>query len=315
MYLSIVYPIVKGAMEGYHGSVCAYGQTATGKTFSIQGTRKHPGILPLAMVDCFKLIKSSVNSKYILRVSYMEIYNECLRDLLSPSSPGVRIVDGKREGILVCGLKEEVVVSPEQVFAHISTGETHRHVGKTNANENSSRSHTIFRLIIECRETQSDKVRISTLQIVDLAGSESMKMAQTSGNRKNEGAFINKSLLTFGTVIRKLSEQSSDPNMHIPYRNSKLTRVLQPSLEGNSRIALICTITPELADVSESMNTLQFATRAKLVQTSARVNEEDDTGTLLQRYEEEISELKEELARAQKVESTSNESSLSFWFC
>ena len=138
-------------MEGYHGSVFAYGQTSTGKTYTMQGTGDSPGIVPLAVHHCFNYIGASTEREFLLRVSYMEIYNEQINDLFSPSNNSIRIYEHKGKGVVVKGMKEEVVISPEQVFALITAGEAHRHIGATEMNENSSRSHTIFRLVIESR--------------------------------------------------------------------------------------------------------------------------------------------------------------------
>jgi len=198
IYDTAVQSVVSSAMEGYHSSVFAYGQTASGKTYTMQGTHNHPGIVPLAVEECFDVATSSRFREFLLRVSYMEIYNEQIIDLLSPGSltagrvgGGVRIYEHKTAGVVVKGLKEEVVVSQEQVFALICAGEAHRHVGSTTMNANSSRSHTIFRLVIESRaksaeadEGEATSVRVSTLSLVDLAGSESVKQSNTEGERR-----------------------------------------------------------------------------------------------------------------------------------
>ena len=191
IYNMAVKSIVAAALEGYHGSVFAYGQTATGKTFTMQGTADEPGIVPLAVHDCFSYIRQrngmSKDREFLLRMSYMEIYNEQINDLLSPSSlQTIRIYESRGKGVVVKGMKEEVVISAEQVFALVAAGEAHRHIGSTEMNANSSRSHTIFRLVIESKAMNTNsksKVRVSTLSLVDLAGSESVKSTHTSGER------------------------------------------------------------------------------------------------------------------------------------
>jgi hypothetical protein len=311
IYSTGVRSVVLASMMGYHSSVFTYGQTASGKTFTMQGTGSSPGIIPLAVNECFDYAYNKANEsrEFLLRVGYIEIYNETIVDLLSPRSVNsVRIYENKG-GVVVKGMKEEVVVSPEHVFALISSGEAHRHVGSTNMNANSSRSHTIFRLVIESKQHDETSVRVSTLSLVDLAGSESVKQSNTTGERRKEGHYINKSLLTLGHVIWKLSEASrKHPNMsfaelskHIPYRDSKLTRLLQPSLGGNAQISIICNISPLSAHVEESHNTLKFASRAKRIRQTATINEGMDDATLLKQYREEIEGLREQLKNMQEA--------------
>jgi centromeric protein E len=292
-------------MDGYHASVFAYGQTSTGKTFTMTGTKDSPGIVPLAVEDCFSLIETlDAPREYLLRVSYMEIYNEQIIDLLSSNPQPVRIFESKEGNVIVRGLREEVVSSPAHVFSLICEGETRRQVGSTNMNKHSSRSHTIFRVWIESRSSAYDhsKVRISSLSLVDLAGSESVRLSGSSGERRKEGQYINKSLMTLGQVVYKLSEvkrQGASDKVHIPYRDSKLTRLLQPSLSGNAQIVVICNISPQACHMEESHNTLKFAIRAKRIQQKASRTEVTDEKTLLQSYREEIEDLKEQLRQAQ----------------
>lgn len=299
--------VVESAMDGYHASVFAYGQTSTGKTFTMSGTKSHPGILPLAIEDCFRLIETLDSPReYLLRVSYMEIYNEQIIDLLSANPQPVRIFE-KGGDVVVRGLSEEVVSSPAQVFSLICEGETRRQVGSTNMNKHSSRSHTIFRVWIESRssEYEHSAVRISSLSLVDLAGSESIRLTGSTGERRKEGQYINKSLMALGQVVYKLSEMkrqgTPDGKVHIPYRDSKLTRLLQPSLSGNAQIVVICNISPQVSHLEESHNTLKFATRAKRIQQKAVRTEVTDEKTLLQSYRQEIADLKEQLREAQEA--------------
>ena len=186
----------------------------------------------------------SQGREFLLRVSYLEIYNEIINDLLDSNNHNLRIREDKTTGIFVEGLKEELVVSAEQVMAILSMGEASRKYGATSFNETSSRSHTIFRMVIESRDrTDTSKgaaVWRSVLSLIDLAGSEKVGRSTSTGQRAKEGLSINKSLLTLGNVINKLSDPRSAKG-HIPYRDSKLTRILQPSLSGNARVCLICT--------------------------------------------------------------------------
>ncbi|OZJ05788.1 hypothetical protein BZG36_01276 [Bifiguratus adelaidae] len=276
-------------------------------------TKEQPGVIPQAINDVFKYIAESKSLEFLLRVSYLEIYNETLRDLLSPEAEDLQIREDKKRGVYVSPLKEEIVTSAKQVMNIVARGEAHRHTSVTDYNLYSSRSHTVFQMIIECRpkgyksSVQSittsrfanargdDGVRISKLSLIDLAGSEK---AASSTERRMEGAYINKSLLTLGTVISKLTEKNSS---HIPYRDSKLTRILQGSLSGNARVSVICTISPTLMTLEESRNTLQFAARVKRVVTRAQSNAINDKDALIQKYEAEIADLKAQLQSTNEV--------------
>ncbi|GJV77675.1 kinesin-like protein KIN-7K, chloroplastic isoform X1 [Tanacetum coccineum] len=252
--------VVGGAMEGVNGTIFAYGVTSSGKTHT------------------------------------MHVVN----DLLNPAGQNLRIREDS-QGTFVEGIKEEVVLSPAHALSLIAAGEDivstheHRHVGSTNFNLLSSRSHTIFTLTIEsspCGEYgDSGDVNLSQLNLIDLAGSESSK-AETTGVRRKEGSYINKSLLTLGTVISKLTEARA---AHIPYRDSKLTRLLQSSLSGHGRVSLICTVTPSSSNTEETHNTLKFAHRAKHIEIQAAQNKIIDEKSLIKKYQNEIRLLKEEL--------------------
>ncbi|KAF9994015.1 hypothetical protein BGZ79_001269, partial [Entomortierella chlamydospora] len=316
LYNSSVKNLVQSAMEGYNGTVFAYGQTSSGKTYS--GNETQPGITPRAVDDIFKYIRENSDREFLLRVSYLEIYNESIRDLLSPEAIDLRIHEDRRRGVYVSPLKEEIVTTPSQVMRIIERGDYQRHVSSTDFNAHSSRSHSIFQIVIESRDRSPGNsggsptsrkplgsksatgVRVSQLNLIDLAGSEK---AASNEERRKEGAFINKSLLTLGTVISKLTEEKG---AHIPYRDSKLTRILQSSLNGNARVSVICTISPSHLNVEESHNTLKFASRVKKVVTKAQTNQVMDDKALLEKYRREISELK-----AQLMLTASGESSVS----
>ncbi|KAL6642832.1 hypothetical protein ACP70R_021013 [Stipagrostis hirtigluma subsp. patula] len=285
-------PVVKGAMEGINGTVFAYGVTSSGKTHTMHGDQNCPGIIPLAIKDVFSMIQDTPGREFLLRVSYLEIYNEVINDLLDPTGQNLRVREDA-QGTYVEGIKEEVVLSPGHALSFIAAGEEHRHVGSNNFNLFSSRSHTIFTMMIEssARGDEYDGVMYSQLNLIDLAGSESSK-TETTGLRRREGAYINKSLLTLGTVIGKLSEGRAT---HIPYRDSKLTRLLQSSLSGHGHVSLICTITPASSNMEETHNTLKFASRAKRVEIYASRNRIIDEKSLIKKYQREISSLKQEL--------------------
>jgi centromeric protein E len=199
------------------------------------------------------------------------------------------------QGTYIEGIKEEVVLSPAHVLSLIAAGEEHRHIGSTSFNLLSSRSHTMFTLTIESSplgdNNEGGAVHLSQLNLIDLAGSESSK-AETSGLRRKEGSYINKSLLTLGTVISKLTDRRAS---HVPYRDSKLTRLLESSLSGHGRVSLICTVTPASSNSEETHNTLKFAHRAKHIEIQAAQNKIIDEKSLIKKYQYEIRQLKEEL--------------------
>ncbi|KAI8052663.1 P-loop containing nucleoside triphosphate hydrolase protein [Thamnidium elegans] len=268
VYKAGILDLVRSAMMGYNGTVFAYGQTASGKTY---GTENEPGVIPRAVQEVFSYIEEDTSGReYLLRVSYMEIYNEKIKDLLNTKNTDPEIVEDKK-GVYVRNLKEVIVKTAQEVMNCIKEGEGNRHISATDYNEHSSRSHTVFQFVIESRSkgvpaNANRGVRVSQLNLIDLAGSE--KVA-TDIERRKEGGYINKSLLTLGNVISKLT--SDEPAAHIPFRNSKLTRILQVALSGNARISVICTINPTFASKDESLNTLRFAQRAKLVKTAAKM--------------------------------------------
>ncbi|KAH8515878.1 hypothetical protein H0E87_004340 [Populus deltoides] len=286
--------VVGGAMKGINGTVFAYGVTSSGKTHTMHGEQKSPGIIPLAVKDVFGIIQETPGREFLLRVSYLEIYNEVINDLLNPMGQNLRIREDA-QGTYVEGIKVEVVLSPAHALSLIASGEEHRHVGSNNFNLLSSRSHTIFTLTIEsspCGEYQGEEdVTLSQLNLIDLAGSESSK-TETTGLRRKEGSYINKSLLTLGTVISKLTDEKAT---HVPYRDSKLTRLLQSSLSGHGRVSLICTVTPASSNSEETHNTLKFAHRSKQVEIKASQNKIMDEKSLIKKYQKEISCLKQEL--------------------
>ncbi|KAG0628986.1 hypothetical protein M758_1G068000 [Ceratodon purpureus] len=298
--------LVLSAVSGFNGTIFAYGQTSSGKTYTMQGSASDQGVIRLAIQDVFTNIEKIEDREFLVRVSYMEIYNEEINDLLAPENRKLQIHENLERGIFVAGLREEIADSVEQVIAVLECGEAQRHFAETDMNVNSSRSHTIFRMVIESRDkshdssqdndlSAQDAVRVSVLNLVDLAGSERISKTGAEGVRLKEGAHINKSLTTLGIVINKLSEGGGKQGAHVPYRDSKLTRILQSALGGNARTAIICTINPDEIHVDETRGTLQFASRAKRVTNCAQVNEILTDAALLKRQKEEIKELRRRL--------------------
>lgn len=311
----------------------------------MQGTASSPGVIPLAITDIFSYIRETPSREFLLRVSYLEIYNEKIHDLLSMSTNGggiggpavqeeIKLREDSKRGVYASPLKEEIVQSPTQLLRVIARGDQARRTASTQFNSRSSRSHAVVQIVVESREripggpaasTENKRsallpggVRVSTLSLIDLAGSEK---AAESKERRQEGSHINKSLLTLGTVVSKLSEhkdgKSDKDGKHLPYRDSKLTRLLQGALSGNSLVSILCTIqigsTGSAAaantHTNETLNTLKFASRAKnnLVSHAKRAEEalgaggEGGARVLLERYRMEISELKSQLeAQAKK---------------
>ncbi|XP_050228609.1 kinesin-like protein KIN-7O isoform X2 [Mercurialis annua] len=277
--------------------------TNSGKTHTMRGSDMEPGVIRLAVHDLFDTIQQDVDREFLLRMSYMEIYNEDINDLLAPEHRKLQIHESLERGIHVAGLQEEIVASPQQVLDRMRFGESHRHIGETNMNVYSSRSHTIFRMIIESRDRTEDEdissscdaVRVSVLNLVDLAGSERAAKTGAEGVRLKEGSHINKSLMTLGTVIKKLSEGAESQGGHVPYRDSKLTRILQPALGGNANTAIICNITLAQIHTDETKSSLLFASRALRVTNCAHVNEILTDAALLKRQKKEIEELRTKL--------------------
>ncbi|KAL8206873.1 UNVERIFIED_CONTAM: hypothetical protein K2H54_032855 [Gekko kuhli] len=304
---------VDGTKSFTFGTIFAYGQTASGKTHTILGTKRAPGILPMAIEDVFKTICGVPDREFLLRISYMEIHNETIKDLLCSNirkkKPLVVREDINRS-IFVEDLIEEVVVSPEHVMSWLKNGEKNRHYGETKMNARSSRSHTIFRMVIESKEKSDASnsncdgaVMVSHLNLVDLAGSERASQTGTDGIRLKEGCYINRSLFILAQVIKKLSDDQ--PGGFINYRDSKLTRILQNSLGGNAKTAIICTVTP--VSLEETLSTLQFASTAKKMKNSPKVNEVLDDDALLKRYRREIEDLKRRLEEVSSDSHTRDE--------
>ncbi|GAA5828070.1 hypothetical protein JCM11251_005717 [Rhodosporidiobolus azoricus] len=305
LYDGKIRPVVRAALGGFNGTVFAYGQTASGKTHTMMGSPEEPGVIPLAIDELFSYIhKQNTHRTYSLRVSFLEIYNEQLRDLLAsstqattssnssnainPSKPPEIVGSGRVEN-----LTERAVSLPNEVLDVLKEGDMRRRVGATDWNERSSRSHCVFVVTIESMSKKGGEARTSQLNLIDLAGSES---ATGQSDRLAEGKFINRSLLTLGTVIAKLTEPSpTGSTAHIPYRDSKLTRLLQPALSGNSRVAVVCTVSPDAEQASETLSTLKFARRAKMVVTKAERGVLMTDQILLKRYAAQVDELQAQI--------------------
>ncbi|KAF8098054.1 hypothetical protein N665_0275s0024 [Sinapis alba] len=278
-------------VSGVHASVFAYGQTSSGKTYTMSG------ITDYALADIYDYIAKHKEREFVLKFSAMEIYNESVRDLLSTDISPLRLLDDPEKGTVVEKLTEETLRGWNHFKELLSICIAQRHIGETALNEVSSRSHQILRLTVESTAREylaNDKFSTltATVNFIDLAGSERASQSLSAGTRLKEGGHINRSLLTLGTVIRKLSKGKTG---HIPFRDSKLTRILQSSLGGNARTAIICTMSPARIHVEQSRNTLLFASCAKEVITNAQVNIVMSDKVLVKHLQRELAKLESEL--------------------
>ncbi|XP_045520065.1 kinesin-related protein 4-like [Pieris brassicae] len=299
VYNDIAKPIVEAAIAGINGTIFAYGQTSSGKTHTMTGTDDSPGIIHLAVLNLFDLIRKIPDRDFLLRVSFVEIYNETLIDLLDVTK-NIKICD-THNGVKV-DTTEKVTASPGEVLEFMKQGEANRQTASTNMNDKSSRSHSIFQITIESREHTEDEeevgsVNISQLNLVDLAGSERAGQTGATGIRFKEGTHINKSLSVLALVIKQLSEGQ---NKHVSYRDSKLTRILQNSLGGNAKTSIICAVTP--AVVEETISTLQFACRAKAIKNRPEVNAVATSSSMIQNLTKQLCALKTALENKRNVE-------------
>ena len=270
LYDETAFSLVESVLEGYNGTIFAYGQTGCGKTFTMSGNSKVPelrGIIPNSFVHIFGAIGVAESSKFFLvRCSYLEIYNEEVRDLLNyDPNTKLELKESKENGIFVKNLSNKTVKNIEDIDNAMNFGNSHRITKETNMNEKSSRSHAIFTIYIETSETVESKtlIKAGKLNLVDLAGSERQKKTGVSGDRMKEAIEINLSLSALGNVISALVDGSSS---HIPYRDSKLTRLLQDSLGGNTKTVMVAVVSPADYNYDESLSTLRYASRAKFIQ-------------------------------------------------
>lgn len=269
-------PTVDDILNGYNGTVFAYGQTGAGKSYTMMGTNidddNGKGVIPRIVEQIFQnILSSAANIEYTVRVSYMEIYMERIRDLLAPQNDNLPVHEEKNRGVYVKGLLEIYVSSVQEVFEVMRRGGNARAVAATNMNQESSRSHSIFVITITQKNVETGSAKSGQLFLVDLAGSEKVGKTGASGQTLEEAKKINKSLSALGMVINSLTDGKSS---HVPYRDSKLTRILQESLGGNSRTTLIINCSPSSYNDAETLSTLRFGMRAKSIKNKAKVNAE-----------------------------------------
>ncbi|KAJ6736807.1 CENTROMERE PROTEIN E [Salix viminalis] len=283
--------VALSVVSGINSSVFAYGQTSSGKTYTMSGITEY------SIADIYDYVEKHKEREFTLKFSAMEIYNESVRDLLGTDTTPLRLLDDPERGTVVERLTEESIRDWNHFKELLSVCEAQRQIGETSLNEASSRSHQILRVTVESSTQEflghcKSSTLAATVNFVDLAGSERASQSLSAGMRLKEGCHINRSLLTLGTVIRKLSKGK---NGHIPFRDSKLTRILQSSLGGNARTAIICTMSPARSHVEQSRNTLLFASCAKEVTTNAQVNVVVSDKTLVKQLQRELARLENEL--------------------
>uniref|UniRef100_A0A8D0DTG5 Kinesin-like protein n=1 Tax=Salvator merianae TaxID=96440 RepID=A0A8D0DTG5_SALMN len=304
IYNEIAYPLIEGVTEGYNGTIFAYGQTGSGKSFTMQGivdSSTQKGVIPRAFDHLFESVQCAENTKFLVRASYLEIYNEDIRDLLGPNTKQkLELKEHPEKGVYVKGLSLHTVHSITQCERIMELGWKNRAVGYTLMNKDSSRSHSIFTINMEIYvvdERGQDHLRAAKLNLVDLAGSERQSKTGAVGERLKEATKINLSLSALGNVISALADGRC---RHIPYRDSKLTRVLQDSLGGNTKTLMVACLSPADNNYDETLSTLRYAHRAKNIRNKPRINE-DPKDALLREYQEEIKKLRAILAQQMNI--------------
>ena len=286
--------IIDSVLDGYNGTVLAYGQTSSGKTYTMQGEMNNnaaQGIIPRMIEHVFDFIHSQEGTEFMIKVSMIEIYLEKIRDLLDLSRVNLQVRENFSKGIYVDGCSERYVGCPEDVYAALKIGSNNRAQAATLMNEHSSRSHSIFILTINQNNKKEGFSKVGKLYLVDLAGSEKLSKTGATGLTVEEAKLINKTLTTLGRVIYNLTDGKSN---HVPYRDSKLTRVLQESLGGNSKTCLIITCSPSIYNESETLSTLRFGLRAKKIKNKPKINKEVTVAEL----QKLVDKLKENLKKA-----------------
>uniref|UniRef100_A0A8D0U455 Kinesin family member 13A n=1 Tax=Sus scrofa TaxID=9823 RepID=A0A8D0U455_PIG len=302
--------ILEKAFQGYNACIFAYGQTGSGKSFSMMGSAEQRGLIPRLCCALFQRISLEQNESqtFKVEVSYMEIYNEKVRDLLDPkgSRQSLKVREHKVLGPYVDGLSQLAVTSFEDIESLMSEGNKSRTVAATNMNEESSRSHAVFNIIITQTlydlQSGNSGEKVSKVSLVDLAGSERVSKTGAAGERLKEGSNINKSLTTLGLVISSLADQAAGKgkSKFVPYRDSVLTWLLKDNLGGNSQTSMIATISPAADNYEETLSTLRYADRAKRIVNHAVVNE-DPNAKVIRELREEVEKLREQLSQAEAM--------------
>ncbi|XP_038903563.1 kinesin-like protein KIN-5C [Benincasa hispida] len=321
LYDQAVVPIVNEVLEGFNCTIFAYGQTGTGKTYTMEGECKRSksgpngelppeaGVIPRTVQQIFDTLEGQ-NAEYSVKVTFLELYNEEITDLLAPEEITKVALEDKQKkqlplmedgkgGVLVRGLEEEIVTSASEIFSLLERGSAKRRTAETLLNKQSSRSHSLFSITIHIKEATpegEELIKCGKLNLVDLAGSENISRSGAREGRAREAGEINKSLLTLGRVINALVEHLG----HIPYRDSKLTRLLRDSLGGRTKTCIIATVSPAVHCLEETLSTLDYAHRAKNIKNKPEVNQKMMKSTLIKDLYGEIDRLKAEVYAARE---------------
>ncbi|XP_040992775.1 kinesin-like protein KIN-5D [Juglans microcarpa x Juglans regia] len=316
LYDQAVSPIVNEVLEGYNCTIFAYGQTGTGKTYTMEGGARKKngefpndaGVIPRAVKQIFDILEAQ-NAEYSMKVTFLELYNEEISDLLAPeecskfiddkSKKPIALMEDGRGGVFVRGLEEEIVCTANEIYKILEKGSAKRRTAETLLNKQSSRSHSIFSITIhikECTPEGEEMIKCGKLNLVDLAGSENISRSGAREGRAREAGEINKSLLTLGRVINALVEHSG----HIPYRDSKLTRLLRDSLGGKTKTCIIATVSPSIHCLEETLSTLDYAHRAKNIKNKPEINQKMMKSAMIKDLYSEIDRLKQEVYAARE---------------
>ena len=276
VYDAAAKPIIDSVLEGFNGTIFAYGQTSSGKTHTMQGPNiediELQGIIPRMVRTVFNRIETASEAiEFTVKVSMCEIYMEKIRDLIDPSKDNLKVHEDKQKGVYMQDITEKYISDENEIYGLMKLGNSNRSISATLMNAESSRSHSIFILTITQNNTENLSCKTGKLYLVDLAGSEKISKTGAEGQTLEEAKTINKSLTTLGKTIKALTDKKIN---HIPYRESKLTRILQESLGGNSRTCLIITCSPSPFNTDETLSTLRFGTRARSIKNNAKVNRE-----------------------------------------
>ncbi|KAL4280006.1 hypothetical protein GQ457_03G044210 [Hibiscus cannabinus] len=311
-----VSPILNEVLEGYNCTIFAYGQTGTGKTYTMEGGARKKngefpsdaGVIPRAVKQIFDILEAQ-NAEYSMKVTFLELYNEEITDLLAPeettkfiddkSKKPIALMEDGKGGVFVRGLEEELVTTANEIYKILEKGSARRHTAETLVNKQSSRSHSIFSITIhikECTPEGEEMIKCGKLNLVDLAGSENISRSGAREGRAREAGEINKSLLTLGRVINSLVEHSG----HVPYRDSKLTRLLRDSLGGKTKTCIIATISPSIHCLEETLSTLDYAHRAKNIKNKPEINQKMMKSALINYLYSEIDRLRQEVYAARE---------------
>ncbi|KAL0460644.1 UNVERIFIED_CONTAM: Kinesin-like protein KIN-5D [Sesamum latifolium] len=316
LYDQAVWPIVFEVLEGYNCTIFAYGQTGTGKTYTMEGGARKKngefpsdaGVIPRAVRQIFDILEAQ-SAEYSMKVTFLELYNEEITDLLAPeecpkftddkSKKPIALMEDGKGGVLFRGLEEEIVTTANEIYKILEKGSAKRRTAETLLNKQSSRSHSIFSITIhikECTPEGEEMIKCGKLNLVDLAGSENISRSGAREGRAREAGEINKSLLTLGRVINALVEHSG----HVPYRDSKLTRLLRDSLGGKTKTCIIATISPSIHCLEETLSTLDYAHRAKNIKNKPEINQKMMKSALIKDLYFEIDRLKQEVYAARE---------------